>query len=116
MTGFVYQKCVERVCVLCACLNVYLHVFMYVLVLVCVCVRVCVQVIVCVRVRVSQCVVCVRVCVVKSWRPGLRSMCVCFCGNVNPCCLESTPGRKRERTLTRGHTRLNQPPPRATRG
>jgi len=35
------------------------------------------------------------------------NVCVCVCGNVKPCCLESTPGRKRERTPTRGHTRLN---------
>ena len=58
---------------------------MHVFILVCVCVNVCVQVIVCVRVRVvSQCVVCVSVCVEKSWRSGLRSMCVCVCATLNP--------------------------------
>ena len=30
-----------------------------------------------VRACVTVCGVCVRVCVVKSWRPGLRSICVC---------------------------------------
>jgi len=64
---------------------------------------------------VTVCGVCVFVCVVISWRSGLRSMCVCVCGNVKPCCLESTPGCKRERTPTRGHTRFSPPPPRATR-
>jgi len=47
---------------------------------------------------------------------GLRSMCVCVCGNVKPCCLESTPGLKRERTPTRGHTRLSPPPLRSGGG
>ena len=67
-----------------------------VLVWVCACVYVCDSV----RVRacVTVCGVCVRVCGVKSWRPALRSMCVCVCGNVKPWRLESTPGRKRERT------------------
>jgi len=32
-----------------------------------------------VRACVTVCGVCVPVCVVKSWRPGLRSMCVCVC-------------------------------------
>jgi len=84
----------------------------HVFIIVCVCAHVCGKVIVCVR--VSQCVVCVcvRVCVVKSWRSGLRSMYVCVCGNGEPCRLESTPGRKRERTPTRGHRRLTPPPPR----
>jgi len=58
--------------------------------------------------------VCVRVCFVKSWRPGYSSMCLCVCDNVKPCRLESTPGRKRERTPTRGHTRLNPPPSRGS--
>ena len=78
----------------------------------CVCASDCARACACVTV----CGVCVRVCVVKSWWPGLRSMCVCVCDNVKPCCLESTPGRKRERTPRRGHTRLNPPPQRATRG
>jgi len=100
--------------------------FFGVYVLACVCMRLCacacpcVCVCACDSVRVCACVtvcgVCVRACVVKSWRPGLRSMCLCVCANVKPCRLESTPGRKRQRTPTRGHTRLNPPPLRATRG
>jgi len=116
MTDFVYWKCGEHVCVLFACVSVRLYVYVYVLVLVwvCACVCACYSVRVCVCVTV--CGVCVRVCVVKSWRPGLRSMCVCVWGNVKPWRLESTSGRQKERTPTRGHTRLNPPPPRATRG
>ena len=107
----------KRVCVLCACVNVHLYVFMCMCLYLCVCVCSCVCASDCVRACacVPVCGVCVRVCVVKSWRPGLRSMCVCVCGNVEPCRLESTPGRKRERTPTRGHRRFNPPPPRATR-
>jgi len=98
MTGFVYWKCGEHVCLLCACVSVRLYVCMYLSL--CVCVHVIVCVCACVRV----CGVCVRVCVVKSWRPGLRSMCVCVCGNVKPCRLESTPGRKeRENSHPRTH-------------
>ena len=65
MTGFVYWKCGEHVCVWCACVSVRLYVsrFMCMYLSLCVCVRVCVHVIVCVCVRVSQCVVCVYVCV-----------------------------------------------------
>jgi len=63
MTGFVYWKCGEHVCVLCACVSVRLYVFMCMYLSLCACVRVCVHVIVCVCVRVSQCVVCVYVCV-----------------------------------------------------
>ena len=116
MTGFVCGKCGERVCsFLCVCVSVRLYVFMCMWMSLCVCARVCV----CDSVRVCACVtvcsVSVLVCFVKSWRPGLRSMCVCVCGNVKPCRLESTPESKRERTPTRGHTRLNPPPPRATR-
>jgi len=62
-TGFVYWKCGEDVCVLCACVSVRLYVFMCMYLSLCVCVRVCVHTIVCVCVRVSQCVVCVYVCV-----------------------------------------------------
>ena len=112
MTAFVYWKCGEYVCVLCACVNMRLCVLMCMYLSLCVCVRVCVCVIVCVCVRMSQCVVCVYVCVVKSCWSGLRSMCVCVCVNVKPCGLESTPGRKRERTPTREQTLS----PRATRG
>jgi len=90
---------------LCACVSVRLYVFMCMCLSLCVCVRVCVHVIVCVCVRVSQCVVCVCVCVLQN--PGGQDYVPCG-GNVKPCCLESTPGRKRERTLTRGHTRLGK--------
>ena len=75
--------------------------YVYVLVLVCVCACVCACDIVRACAYVSVCGMCVRVCVVKSWRAGLRSMCVCVCGDVKPCGLESTPGRKRERTPSR---------------
>jgi len=74
---------------------------------VCVCACVCTCDCVCVCACVTVCGVCVRVRVVNSCQPGLRSMCVCGCGNVKPCHPESTQGRKRERTPTRGHTRLN---------
>ena len=47
MTGFVYGKCGERVCVLCACVSVRLYVFMCVCLSVCVCVCVCVCMCVC---------------------------------------------------------------------
>jgi len=113
------RECGERVCVLCACVNVRLYVFMCMCLSLCVCVCVCVCASDCVRACVCIKVrgVCVRVCVVKSWRPGLRSVCVCVCDNFKPCRLESTPGRaKRERTPTRVHTRLSPLPPRATRG
>jgi len=63
MTGFVYWKCGEHVCVLCACVSVRLYVLMCRYLPLCVCVRVCVHVIVCVCVHMSQCVVCVYVCV-----------------------------------------------------
>jgi len=49
ITGFVYGKCGERVYVLCACIDVHLHVFVCMCLSLCVCVRVCVQVIMCVR-------------------------------------------------------------------
>ena len=63
MTGFVYWKCGEHVCVLSTCVSVRLYVFIRMYLSLCVCERVCVHVIVCVCVRVSQCVVCVYVCV-----------------------------------------------------
>ena len=63
ITGFVYWKCGEHVCVLFACVSVRLYVLMCMYLSLCVCVRVCVHAIVCVCVRMSQCVVCVYVCV-----------------------------------------------------
>ena len=64
MSGFVCGECGERVCVfLCACVSVRLYVLMCMYLSLCACVRVCVHVIVRVCVRLSQCVVCVYVCV-----------------------------------------------------
>jgi len=42
MTGFVYWKFGELVCVLCACVNVHLYVFMCMRLSLCVCVCMCV--------------------------------------------------------------------------
>jgi len=111
MSGFVCGECGERVCVfLCACFSVRLYVFMCMYLSLCACVRACVHAIVCVCVWC----VCARVCCkILAVRITFH---LCVCGNVKPCRLESTPGRTRERTPTRGHIRLNPPPPRATRG
>jgi len=112
-TGSLASLCVFCVRVLtCICMCLCACACPCVCVCACVCTSDCVRACACVTV----CGVCARVCVVKSWRPGLRSMCVCVCGNVEPCRLESIPGRKRKRTPTRGYTRLSPPPPRATRG
>ena len=93
----VWRACV---CFVCVCQRVFVCVYVHVLVLVCVYACVCEFDAVRVCACVTVCGVCVRVCVVKSWRPGLCSMCVYVCGNVKPWRLESTPGRKRERIPT----------------
>ena len=72
-----------------------------VLVWVCACVCSCDSVRVCACVTVSG--RCVRVCVVKSWRPGLRSMCVCVlqCETLAP--REYSRTQKRENSHPRTH-------------
>jgi len=73
MTGFVYGKCGERVCVLCACVSVRLYVFMCVCLSVCVCVCVCVCM--CVCACVTACTVRVRVCENSRQKMGWHRNC-----------------------------------------
>jgi len=118
MTGFVCGKCGKRVFFfLCACVSVRLYVFMCMCVSLCVCVCVCACDSVSVCACVTLCGVCVRVCVVKSWRPGLRSMCVCVCvATSNPVASRVLQDVKERELPLEDTQRLNTPPQRATRG
>ena len=92
-------------CVLCACANVHLYVFMCMCLYLCVCVCSCVCASDCVRACacVPVCGVCVRVCVVKSWRPGLRSTCVCVWQRWTLSPREYSRTQKRENSHSRTH-------------
>jgi len=103
MTDFVYWKCGEHVCVLCACVRVRLYVFMCMYLSLCVCVRVCAHLIVCVCVRVSQCGVYVRVCCkILAVRIAFH-VCVCVwqCETLSP--REYSRTQKRENSHARTH-------------